>query len=109
LKADADHAREMFQFAASYFADPEAQYHLAKLCLAGKGAPKDAMTAARWLQLSAEKGDHREAIPSHSPTTLDEVQALDRRGRLQCAPCDWPITYWWPEKPDWWRMRGRRN
>jgi uncharacterized protein len=59
LKADPNHAREMFQFAASYFADPEAQYYLAKLYLAGKGAPKDAMTAARWLQLSAEKGDHR--------------------------------------------------
>jgi hypothetical protein len=59
LKADPNHAREMFQFAASYFADPEAQYHLAKLYLAGSGAPKNAMTAARWLQLSAEKGDHR--------------------------------------------------
>src|SRR5215831_18254450 len=42
LKADPNLAREMFQFAASYFADPEAQYHLARLYLSGKGAPKDA-------------------------------------------------------------------
>jgi uncharacterized protein len=59
LKPDANVAREMFNYAASYFADPEAQYHLARLYLVGKGAPKDAITAARWLQLSAEKGDHR--------------------------------------------------
>jgi len=59
LKPDANVAREMFNYAASYFADPDAQYYLARLYLAGKGAPKDAITAARWLQLSAEKGDHR--------------------------------------------------
>ena len=59
LKPDANVAREMFHYAASYFADPEAQYYLARLYLLGKGTPKDAITAARWLQLSAEKGDHR--------------------------------------------------
>ena len=59
LKSDPNVAREMFHYAASYFADPEAQYYLARQYLQGKGAPKDAITAARWLQLSAEKGDHR--------------------------------------------------
>jgi uncharacterized protein len=59
LKPDANIARDMFNYAASYFADPEAQYYLARLYLTGKGTPKDAITAARWLQLSAEKGDHR--------------------------------------------------
>ena len=59
LKADANVAREMFRYAASYFADPEAQYHLGRLYLVGKGAPKDAIQAARWLRLSANKGDHR--------------------------------------------------
>src|ERR1700704_1708604 len=58
LKSDPNVAREMFHYAASYFADPEAQYYLARQYLQGKGAPKDAITAARWLQLSAEKGDH---------------------------------------------------
>jgi uncharacterized protein len=59
LKADAAVAREMFRYAASYFADAEAQYQLGRLYLIGKGAPKDAIQAARWLQLSANKGDHR--------------------------------------------------
>jgi TPR repeat protein len=59
LKADPTLAQEMFRYAASYFADPEAQYHLGRLYLLGKGAPKDAIQAARWLRLSANKGDHR--------------------------------------------------
>jgi TPR repeat protein len=59
LKADPNVAREMFRYAASYFADPEAQYYLGRLYLVGKGAPKDAIQAARWLRLSANKGDHR--------------------------------------------------
>jgi TPR repeat protein len=59
LNADPALARDMFRYAASYFADPEAQYHLGRLYLAGKGAPKDAIQAARWLRLSANKGEHR--------------------------------------------------
>ena len=59
LKADPNVAREMFRYAAAYFADPEAQYHLGRLYLLGKGAPKDAIQAARWLRLSANKGHHR--------------------------------------------------
>jgi len=59
LKADPNVAREMFRYAAAYYADPEAQYHLGRLYLIGKGAPKDAIQAARWLRLSANKGDHR--------------------------------------------------
>jgi TPR repeat protein len=59
LKADPNVAREMFRYAASYFADPEAQYYLGQLYLSGKGAPKDAIQAARWLRLAANKGDHR--------------------------------------------------
>src|SRR6478672_1561317 len=60
LKADPNVAREMFRYAASYFADPEAQYYLGRLYLLGKGgAHKDAIQAARWLNLAADKGDHR--------------------------------------------------
>jgi TPR repeat protein len=59
LKADPKVAGEMFRYAAAYFADPEAQYQLGRLYLLGKGAPKDAIQAARWLRLSANKGDHR--------------------------------------------------
>jgi len=59
VNADAHVAHDMFRYAASYFADPEAQFHLGRLYLHGQGAPKDPMQAARWLRLAANKGEHR--------------------------------------------------
>ncbi|MBI1201177.1 MAG: sel1 repeat family protein [Rhodopseudomonas sp.] len=56
IKPDPDRAREMFNYAASYFRDPDAQYYLARLYLNGNGAPRDPRTAARWFGLSAQKG-----------------------------------------------------
>lgn len=58
VKADPDRAREMFQYAASYFADPDAQYHLGRLYLSGRGSVKDPKLAARWFGLAANKGHH---------------------------------------------------
>jgi len=59
VAADPDRAREMFQYAASYFGDADAQYNLGKLHLNGIGAPKDIKLAARWLRLAAIKGQHQ--------------------------------------------------
>jgi hypothetical protein len=56
VKADPARARKMFDYAASYFRDPDAQYYLARLYLKGNGAPHDPRTAARWFGLSAQKG-----------------------------------------------------
>ena len=56
VKADPERARQMFDYAASYFRDPDAQYYLAKLYLSGTGAPQDPRTALRWFGLSAQKG-----------------------------------------------------
>jgi hypothetical protein len=56
IKRDPDRAREMFNYAASYFRDPDAQYNLGRLYLEGVGAPHDPRTAARWFGLSAQKG-----------------------------------------------------
>jgi TPR repeat protein len=56
IKRDPQRAREMFAYAASYFRDPDAQYYLARLYLNGTGAPRDPRQAARWLGLSAQKG-----------------------------------------------------
>ena len=58
VKADPNRARELYQYAASYFGDAEAQYYLGRLYLAGKGAPRDPMHAARWFRLAANKGQH---------------------------------------------------
>jgi len=59
IKADPGRAREMFFYAASYFADPDAQYYLARLYLDGRGAARDPRQAARWLSLAAHKGQHQ--------------------------------------------------
>lgn len=59
IKSNPTRAREMYAYAASYFRDPDAQYHLGRLYLDGVGAPKDPLQAARWLRLSANKGQHQ--------------------------------------------------
>ncbi len=56
VKANAPRAAELFHYAASYYGDPDAQFHLSRLYLDGYGVAKDARQAARWLNLSAEKG-----------------------------------------------------
>jgi uncharacterized protein len=58
VKADPAVAHEMFRYAASYFADSDAQFYLGRLYLLGKGTAKDPIQAARWLRLSANKGQH---------------------------------------------------
>jgi TPR repeat protein len=52
-------AFQMFRYAASFYADPVAQYQLGRLYLLGRGAPKDPVQAARWLRLAALKGEYR--------------------------------------------------
>lgn len=61
LKPDAARALAMFQYAATNFGDPDAQYHLAMMYVDGAdGLARDNMTAARWLALAADK-HHRPA------------------------------------------------
>lgn len=59
VHANPERAREMFQYAATYFADPDAQYDLARLYLDGKGTPRDPRQALRWLSLASHKGQYR--------------------------------------------------
>jgi uncharacterized protein len=82
LAADPHRAREMFRYAASYFADPDAQYNLGRLYLFGKGgARKDAIQAARWLNLAADKGDHRaQALLGEMLFKGDEISRQAARG-----------------------------
>ncbi len=47
-------AREIFSYAASYFGDADAQYHLGMLYL--DDSDRDVRMAARWLKLAAKKG-----------------------------------------------------
>lgn len=56
VRADLTRARDYFEYAASYFGDPDAQYSLAGMYLAGEGGEKSARQAARWFKLAARKG-----------------------------------------------------
>src|SRR5699024_8101627 len=58
VAASPEKAVELFQYAAAYFGDSNAQYNLARLYLEGTGTARDARQAARWFNLAAEKGHH---------------------------------------------------
>jgi uncharacterized protein len=59
LKPDAERAREMFAYAASYFGDADAQYNLGRMYMEGAVGQKDPKLAARWLGLAANKGQYQ--------------------------------------------------
>jgi len=56
VRPNPERAYDMFNYAASYFGDPNAQYNLARLYLEGTGVEADPRQAARWFNLAAEKG-----------------------------------------------------
>jgi hypothetical protein len=58
VRPNPERAYDMFNYAASYFGDPNAQYNLARLYLDGNGVDADPKQAARWFNLAAEKGHH---------------------------------------------------
>lgn len=52
-------ARQFYFHAASYFADPKAQFELGRMLLEGDGGRQNPRQAARWLKLASQKGDVR--------------------------------------------------
>jgi uncharacterized protein len=57
VRADPQRAHELFQYAATTFADPNAQYNLARMYMIGTGGlAKDTVAAVRWLALAANAG-----------------------------------------------------
>ncbi len=57
VRADPRRSHELFQYAATTFGDPNAQYNLAHMYLVGAGGlAKDNIAAVRWLDVAAEKG-----------------------------------------------------
>src|SRR5580704_8091102 len=59
VKPDPDRAREMYWYAASYFADPDAQFNLGRLYLDRNAGARDPRQAAKWLGLAAKKGQYQ--------------------------------------------------
>ncbi|MEM6712986.1 MAG: tetratricopeptide repeat protein [Pseudomonadota bacterium] len=56
LSPDHQRSRQIFSYAASYFGDADAQYHLGRMMLHGEGGDPDVRQAGRWLRLAAMKG-----------------------------------------------------
>jgi hypothetical protein len=80
VHVDRERARELFQYAASTFGDPDAEYNLAHMYIVGAGGlSKDNITAARWLMLAAGKG-HRasQALLGHMLFTGAEGVSMQR-------------------------------
>jgi len=58
VKADLSRARQMYQYAASYFGDLDGQYHLGRMML-DNGPFHDPKQATRWLHSAANKGQYQ--------------------------------------------------
>ena len=84
VRADPERARLLFQYAATTFGNPDAEYDLAHMYLVGAGGlAKDNITAARWLGLAAAKG-HRpsQALLGHLLFSGDGVPQQRARGLM---------------------------
>nr|WP_321459107.1 tetratricopeptide repeat protein [uncultured Cohaesibacter sp.] len=68
LTPDPGKARDFLQYAASYFRDPDAQYHLAMSYLDQSDGKIEPKMAARWLSKAARKG--------HVPAQLELGEML---------------------------------
>jgi uncharacterized protein len=57
IRPDPQRAHELFQYASTIFGDPNAQYHLAHMYMAGAGGvAKDPVAAVRWFAVAADHG-----------------------------------------------------
>ncbi|MGO9422958.1 tetratricopeptide repeat protein [Roseiarcus sp.] len=84
IRPDPERARELFQYAASTFGDPDAEYNLAHMYMVGAGGlAKDKLVAIRWLMLASGKG-HRpsQALLGHLLFTGDGVLPQRARGLM---------------------------
>jgi TPR repeat protein len=59
IEPDAVRALQEFDYAASHFGDPDAQYHLGRMYLDGQGVGEDTKQGIRWLSLAADKGHYQ--------------------------------------------------
>jgi TPR repeat protein len=78
VKPDAERARQMFAYAASYYGDADAQYRLGRMMLEGQGGGRDVWQAARWLKLAADKGQYQ--AQALLGATLFKGQLMPRQG-----------------------------
>jgi hypothetical protein len=84
IRPDQRHATEMFQYAATYFGDSDAQYNLGRIYLDGNDSQqRDTVTAARWLRLAADKGQHpAQAVLGHILFAGEDMPRQAARGLM---------------------------
>jgi len=84
VRPDPERAFELFQYAATRFGDPDAQYNLARIYLDGVGGvPKNNKRAAQWLALAAEKHHHpAQAVLGHLLFVGDGVPRQRAKGLM---------------------------
>jgi exopolysaccharide production negative regulator len=83
VRADLARARQMYAYAASYFGDPDAQYHLGRLYLDGIGVHKDSRQAALWFNAAAKKGQYQaQAVLGRMLFTGEDVPRQAGRGLM---------------------------
>jgi uncharacterized protein len=84
VKPDPWRAHELFQYAATTFRNPDAQFNLARMYILGAGGvTKDGLTAIRWLALAAKQGHApSQALLGHMLFMGDGVLAQRPRGLM---------------------------
>lgn len=84
VRPDPRRAHELFQYAATIFGDPNAQYNLAHMYMVGAGGlAKDNIAAVRWLAVAAQKGHApSQALLGHMLFTGDGVPHQRARGLM---------------------------
>lgn len=84
IKSDPERARELFNYAASYFGNADAQYDLARLYINAANATANELTyGARWLGLAAQKGHHQaQAMLGQMLFNGDRIPAQRARGLM---------------------------
>jgi len=84
VRPDPDRAHELFQYAATIFGDPNAQYNLAHMYMVGAGGvAKDNVAAVRWLAVAAQKGHApSQALLGHMLFMGDGVPHQRARGLM---------------------------
>ena len=92
---------ELYQYAASFFGDSNAQFGLARLYLDGTGVDRDPRQAARWFNLAAEKGHHpAQALLGQLLWNGEGVPRQPARGlmwlRIASEGCDRKRDAWIP-------------
>jgi len=84
VAVDQQRAIQLFQYAGTYFGDSDAQYNLGRMLLdGGPDRPRDAVMAARWLRLAANKGQHQaQAILGHILFSGEDMPRQAARGLM---------------------------